>query len=278
MKSSKIKRNSPLQRLLAGLCGTMLALSAGQPGFAQQSAFLQPAAAASPAKTNIAANEAALQPTPAQEPKESQGVAPAKPGGEGIRVHGHWVIDVKNPDGSLAEHREFDNSLVTGQNGGGDTLLVGLISGALVPGGYTIQIGGFSGTCGPGTSCSAQTSNISSPTLTANFPDATSNVSSTAPPSFVLAGSFTSTYTGTLNSVATGYTICLGGNAIPPTLPSFPLPTVPEVNISPSQCFSANADLAYENYSSTFTATTLTSPMPVTSGQLVQVTVTISFS
>jgi hypothetical protein len=267
MKSSMMKPNSMLQRVLTGLCGTMLALCAGQPGFSQQSAPVHPAAA----KTVVAGAT-----TTAAEEKASP--AQAKPGGEGIRVHGHWVIDVKNPDGSLAEHREFDNSLVTGQNGGGDTLLVGLISGALVPGGYTIQIGGFSGTCGPGTSCSAQTSNISSPTLTANFPDATSNVSSTAPPSFVLAGSFTSTYTGTLNSVATGYTICLGGNAIPPTLPSFPLPTVPEVNISPSQCFSANADLAYENYSSTFTATTLTSPMPVTSGQLVQVTVTISFS
>jgi len=29
---------------------------------------------------------------------------------EGIKVHGHWVIDVKNPDGSLAGHRDFENS------------------------------------------------------------------------------------------------------------------------------------------------------------------------
>ena len=38
--------------------------------------------------------------------------APA-PGGpvEGIAVHGHWIIEVKNPDGTLAERREFDNAL-----------------------------------------------------------------------------------------------------------------------------------------------------------------------
>jgi hypothetical protein len=31
----------------------------------------------------------------------------------GIKVHGHWVLEVKNPDGSVAERKEFENSLVT---------------------------------------------------------------------------------------------------------------------------------------------------------------------
>jgi len=31
---------------------------------------------------------------------------------EGIKVHGHWVIDVRNPDGTLASHAEFENSLM----------------------------------------------------------------------------------------------------------------------------------------------------------------------
>jgi hypothetical protein len=39
----------------------------------------------------------------------AQGKAPA----EGIKVHGHWTIDVKNPDGTLVSHREFDNALQT---------------------------------------------------------------------------------------------------------------------------------------------------------------------
>ena len=31
---------------------------------------------------------------------------------EGIKVHGHWVIDVRNPDGTLASHAEFENALM----------------------------------------------------------------------------------------------------------------------------------------------------------------------
>lgn len=30
---------------------------------------------------------------------------------EGIAVHGHWVIDVRNADGTLASHHEFENAL-----------------------------------------------------------------------------------------------------------------------------------------------------------------------
>jgi hypothetical protein len=30
---------------------------------------------------------------------------------EGITVHGHWAIDVQNPDGTLVEHLEFENDL-----------------------------------------------------------------------------------------------------------------------------------------------------------------------
>src|SRR5258708_28345998 len=32
---------------------------------------------------------------------------------DGIKVHGHWTIDVKNPDGSLASHHDFENALTT---------------------------------------------------------------------------------------------------------------------------------------------------------------------
>lgn len=33
---------------------------------------------------------------------------------EGIKVHGHWTIEVRNSDGSLARHVEFENSLDPG--------------------------------------------------------------------------------------------------------------------------------------------------------------------
>jgi len=40
--------------------------------------------------------------------------AAAKGQQEGITVHGHWVIEVKNPDGSLVRHVEVENSLDPG--------------------------------------------------------------------------------------------------------------------------------------------------------------------
>jgi hypothetical protein len=31
---------------------------------------------------------------------------------EGVKVHGDWVIEVRNPDGKLAHRREFKNALM----------------------------------------------------------------------------------------------------------------------------------------------------------------------
>src|SRR5882762_9418538 len=30
---------------------------------------------------------------------------------EGIKVHGHWSIDIRKPDGTLVKHNEFENAL-----------------------------------------------------------------------------------------------------------------------------------------------------------------------
>jgi hypothetical protein len=47
----------------------------------------------------------------------STALAQERATGEGVKVHGHWTIDVKNPDGTLVSHHEFENALVqTGQN------------------------------------------------------------------------------------------------------------------------------------------------------------------
>jgi hypothetical protein len=59
----------------------------------------------------------------------------------GIKVHGHWVLEVKNPDGKLADRREFDNSLVTGgKYVSGDQLLAAMLSGDLVSGGFGVAL------------------------------------------------------------------------------------------------------------------------------------------
>jgi hypothetical protein len=53
---------------------------------------------------------------------------------QGVAVHGHWVIDVKNPDGSLAHHYDFENALQsTGQH-----MLTFLLTGQFVPSDYMI--------------------------------------------------------------------------------------------------------------------------------------------
>src|SRR6185295_7630881 len=47
-------------------------------------------------------------------PLVAQEATPGPPH-EGIKVHGHWTIDVREPDGRLVTHREFENALTNGQ-------------------------------------------------------------------------------------------------------------------------------------------------------------------
>ena len=55
---------------------------------------------------------AAAQERPAPDATASaQHESGGKAGGDGIKVHGHWTIDVRNPDGTLASHNEFENAL-----------------------------------------------------------------------------------------------------------------------------------------------------------------------
>jgi hypothetical protein len=41
---------------------------------------------------------------------------------EGVKVRGRWTIDVRNQDGTLASHHEFDNALVVNFVGGSSVL------------------------------------------------------------------------------------------------------------------------------------------------------------
>ncbi len=46
----------------------------------------------------------------AQSPAKPPAAAPSGQQ-EGIKVHGQWTIEVRNPDGKLVSHHEFDNAL-----------------------------------------------------------------------------------------------------------------------------------------------------------------------
>lgn len=101
---------------------------------------------------------ASAQPAPADQAVRPVAPARRQPGGnhEGIKVHGYWKIDVRNPDGKLVSHTEFENSL---QPTGAD-ILTGLLSGQYVPAGFQIIFNtsvtpsygspGGSGLCGNG--------------------------------------------------------------------------------------------------------------------------------
>lgn len=124
-------------RLLAGVCGlfTIFALTpvvVAQQGAAVQGSKVLAAATAAPASINAAG---AVQPA-AKPAEEQEAAAPGKPASEGIKVHGHWVLQVKNADGTLGERREFDNSLAGTNSGGqnGAQALVALLSGNAVAG------------------------------------------------------------------------------------------------------------------------------------------------
>ena len=76
---------------------------------------------------------------------------------EGIKVHGHWVIEVRNPDGSLVDRREVQNALSVA----GGPLLAGLLTRNLSAGYWTILLtGGSNSACAPapGTACWIQQS------------------------------------------------------------------------------------------------------------------------
>ncbi len=92
------------------VAGSLLVLLGAACAEAQQTPSIQ--------TPTIAATEtAALQPAAsgAQESTAAQPAASKAQDGdaktEGIQVHGDWVLEVRNPDGSLAERREFRNAL-----------------------------------------------------------------------------------------------------------------------------------------------------------------------
>jgi len=64
--------------------------------------------------------------------------SPARGQKEGIKVHGHWTIEVRNPDGTLVTHREFENALTPF----GTLSLAFILSRSKTPGLWTIHLGG----------------------------------------------------------------------------------------------------------------------------------------
>jgi hypothetical protein len=172
---------------------------------------------------------------------------------EGIKVHGHWTIEVRNPDGSLVTHREFENSLVP------SAWLAGIFSRAYSIGYWEVSLlsglpGAVGGICvQPGVSVTQCFITEAGQGIAPSQYTFNTLVVSTSGTSLVLSGTAIAQLTGSVGLVQTLLTLCS-----PPT--SSPCP-----------------------YSSPYgvpliTQATLSSPIQVSAGQTVQVAVNISFS
>jgi hypothetical protein len=181
-----------------------------------------------PAEKQSAAGTTAKARVEETQGEQSEGaVAGEKPSGdgshEGIKVHGHWTIEVRNPDGTLVTHREFENSYV-----GGSFLPALLNHQSVASPSWFVAFGDTPNNIGRVI--------VESQGLTVQVPTSGANAGK-----FVLSGSRISYLITSIAFVGTFATIG-NGSASP------------------------------------FTGTTLSPPIPISDGQIVQVTVVISFS
>ena len=201
-----------------------------------------------PKETAEAAKKTQPRASRASESRASGGLASNRFAGD-IKVHGHWAIVIRNPDGSIASHREFENSLV-----GGGEALAGVLSHTQTIGPWAVILNTACQSGGTPTACSIQEPNAPALTGMETFSNLTARLGGTAPHQAiaVLTGSAKSTLGGTISDVDTIVTLCA--------------PTV-----------LASACGAFGSHSQQFTSQTI-SPLVVQAGQTIDVTVQLSFS
>ena len=232
------------------------------------------AAESSREKPSLAATSTRAQTGDVQGEKSENAAAEEKPSGdgkhEGIKVHGHWTIEVRNPDGSVVTHREFENSLQPS----GATALASLLTGVVPVGPWEIRVNGSASTpspCPPAppitrfipandTSCVIVAGAFAATANSNVFPNLTVNSSGTG--QLVLTGTAVASQSGGVATVSTYVTLCPAGtpqancaqllDQLPPQFTAFSLGTGSGASQSPV--------------------------IQVTAGQTIAVTVNISFS
>jgi len=120
-KDEGIARNAQRSLMLVGLLVAALCFAGPSRAQSRAASASSPAAKAggpavsqgqaSPAATQVPSSAATAKPAL---PEEKIPASPAKGPHEGITVHGHWTIEVRNPDGTVVTHREFENALQPG--------------------------------------------------------------------------------------------------------------------------------------------------------------------
>jgi hypothetical protein len=174
-------------------------------------------------------------------------------------VHGHWTIDVRNPDGTLVTHREFENGLAPGAG-----LNLGqFLQRSSKPGEWMIILDSSASADNICTTPSLQpiycqifepSSHVTASQDTNGFKTLTFRPGNPNlgedPGAAVFTGNATAARNGVINRVFTDFTKC----------------PVDTVGVCVTENFFA------------FTTTTIATPVNVVLGQIVQVKVVITFS
>jgi hypothetical protein len=204
---------------------------------------------------NKSPSESARQAGKQSQPARAEEKSPGGPH-EGIKVHGHWAIAIKNPDGSVASRHEFENALVPSATALGDALgratVIGRWNLTLVAAACVAQDGS-------GTAVVCDLEEPGGGNCPAASCQAFNNLTvSSANGKAILQGNATATFASSITTVVSFVSECpRSGTA------NYGLPTV---------CGSTPTSNA-----SVFSSATI-APIAVSAGQIVQVTVTFSFS
>ena len=264
-----------MNRKLAGLIALALGVGAlAAAGFAlgarssdgpviAGAAALERAAPEAAAPADVVRAEAANTADGEPEIVRSEADQPAGPQ-EGVQVHGHWIIEVTEPDGRFVSRSEFDNDLVTQFGVGGRTTLVKILARENSAGFWRVDLRGNTGAhpCNTGFGGTAECIISELPafhnfvtTINNYFPGLTAErgdpLSSNAD-ELVLTGSVAVQNSTDITRVDTKLQLC-------------PADQAPD-------------DLFCTGPQNRFTEKTLGTPVPVLANQVVNVTVILSFS
>jgi len=172
---------------------------------------------------------------------------------EGIQVHGHWKIEILEPDGTLVSVMEFENALV---DPSAWSYLAKLLSAVASSGGYLVYLENDPGVgpCNDDLSDPISCHIAEAGSLWPVSPHSSNLLITATGTTVVLAGSVTADNSEPVSVVGTRGKVCT-------------------VSYSPLVCRGESMALVED-----FTRATLPSPVPIDAGQIIQVTVTISFS
>ena len=198
-----------------------------------------------------AQDKGAVPTTAPRETRVADNTEPPSGPHEGIKVHGHWTIVVKNSDGSIATQREFENALQVSEAA---PYLAKVLGRTTTVGYWDIVL--TSNDPNNGTPCIAVgfagpiRCHVSEPKKLVQG-GASTNLTVTVGNTLIFAGSFTATANGKITTVGT-----LGGSCQPTLTPA-------------ATCV---------GYEVNFTAADISPAITVQTGQEVLVKVEISFS